>query len=283
MPPGFGLIARLIFGFARPRQTVLGSELAGTVEAIGTDVTKFTVGDRVFAFTGSALGCYAEFKCMPEDDNVVCMPSSLTFAQAAALSFGGTTALDFFRKGELSEGEHVLINGASGGVGTMAVQVAKHLGARVTGVCSDSNIELVRSLGADHVIDYAKQDFAKLGTKYDVIMDTVGTAPYLRSKTCLKNNGRLLLVLGGVSDMLRAPLVSMTSKRRIVAGPAAERLDDLQLLARLAKSEKLKPVIDRQYPLEEIVEAHRHVDSGRKAGNVVILWDTGELEQGTAS
>ena len=278
VPPGFGLIARLIFGVSKPRQTILGSELAGIVEAVGRDVTKFRVGDKVFAFTGSGLGCYAEYKCMPEDGNVVLMPVNLTFAEAAALSFGGTTSLDFFRKGELKEGEQVLINGASGGVGTMAVQLAKHFGAHVTGVSSGGNAELVKSLGADHFIDYTQQDFAKLGTKYDIIMDTVGTAPYSRSKACLKSNGRLLLVLGGISDMLRAPLVSMTSKRRIVAGAAAERLDDLQLLAQLATSEYLKPVIDRQYAVEQIVEAHRHVDSGRKKGNVAVLWESGESD-----
>lgn len=276
MPPGFSLIARLIFGISRPRQTVLGSELAGIVEAIGRDVTEFRVGDRVFAFTGSRLGCYVEYKCMSQDGNVVRMPANLTFAEAAGLSFGGTTSLDFFRKGALNGGEHVLINGASGGVGTMAVQLAKHFGACVTGVCSGANAELVESLGADQVIDYTQQDFARLDTKYDIIMDTVGTAPYPRSRACLKSDGRLLLVLGGISDMLRAPVVSMTSKHRIVAGAAAERLDDLQLLAQLVTSGNLKPVVDRQYAVEQIVEAHRHVDSGRKKGNVAVLWESAE-------
>lgn len=273
MPRGFGLIARLIFGITKPRQTVLGSELAGTIEAIGKDVTRFSVGDRVFAFTGSKLGCYVAYKCFSENGNVVHAPSNLTLAESAALSFGGTTALDFFRKGKLQKGNELLINGASGGVGTTAVQLAKHLGARVTGVCSGRNAELVKSLGADHVIDYTKQDFADLGIRYDLIMDTVGSAPYARSKKALKDNGRLLLVLGGLSDMLRAPIVSLRSQQRIIAGAAAERLDDLERLAEVASSGELKPFIDREYSAEQIIEAHQYVDSGRKRGNVVIIWE----------
>ena len=276
MPKGFGLIARLIFGIFKPRQKLLGGELAGEVEGVGRNVTRFKAGDKVFVFTGSKLGCYVEYKCMPEDGNVVLMPDNLTFAEAAALSFGGTTALDFFRKGNLEEGERVLINGASGCVGTIAVQLAKHFGANVTGVCSTANTELVSSLGADQVVDYTQQDFTKLEPKYDIVMDTVGTAPYARSKRSLKKDGRLLLVMGGILDMLRAPFVALTSRQRIVAGPAAERLDDLQRLAELAASGQLKPVIDRLYPVEQIVDAHRYVDSGRKKGNVVVTWETAE-------
>ena len=274
MPAGFGLIARLIFGITQPRQKLLGSELAGEVEAVGKSVTRFKAGDNVFVFTGSKLGCYAEYKCMPEDGNVVLMPDNLTFAEAAALSFGGTTALDFFRKGKVEEGERVLINGASGCVGTTAVQLAKHFGTNVTAVCSAANTELVSSLGADRVVDYTRQDFTALEPKYDIIMDTVGTAPYAKSKRSLKDDGRLLLVLGRLIDMLRAPFIALTSQRRIVAGPAAERLDDLQRLAELAASGQLKPVIDRLYAVEQIVDAHRYVDSGRKKGNVVVTWGT---------
>ena len=273
LPPGFGPIGRLIFGFRRPRQPVLGSELSGVVEEVGGAVTDLRIGDEVFVFTGANLGCYAEFLCVAADGNVVKKPENLSFAEAASLGFGGTTALDFFRKAKLQPGERVLINGASGGVGTTAVQVAKHLGAEVTGVCSSSNIELVRSLGADHVIDYTSEDFTQSGETYDVIMDTAGTAPYARCKPCLAEAGRLVLVLGGLSDLLRIPWVAATSTHRIIGGAAAERRDDLQEIAHLATTGAFRPVIDRSFPVEEIVEAHRYVDTGRKRGSVVVTWD----------
>ena len=270
VPAGFGLIMRLVFGISRPKQPILGTELAGVIESVGKDVSKFKVGDQVFAFSDAAMGCYAEYKCMPEDGAVALKPSNLTYDEAAALSFGGTTALDFFRRGKLQSGERVLVNGASGGVGTAAVQLAKHFGADVTGVCSTANVELVRSLGASHVIDYTKEDFTQNGETYDVIVDTVGTAPFSRSKASLKEGGRLLLVLAGLPDMLQIPWVSMTSSKKIIAGPATGRAEDLRFLAELAEAGEFKPVIDRRYPFEQIAEAHRYVDTGRKKGNVVI-------------
>lgn len=270
MPVGFGFIARLIFGVLKPRQPILGSELAGEVESIGNGVTKFKVGDQVFAFDGARMGCHAEYKCIAEDGAVALKPANFTFEEAAAIPFGGTTALDFFRRGNLKRGERVLVNGASGGVGTAAVQLAKHFGADVTGVCSAANIEMVKSLGASHVIDYTKEDFTKNGETYDIIVDTVGTAPFSRSKVSLKEGGRLLLVLSGLPGMLPIPWVSMTSSKRIIAGPAAERGEDLRFLAELAEAGEFKPVIDRRYPLEHIADAHRYVDTGRKRGNVII-------------
>jgi NADPH:quinone reductase-like Zn-dependent oxidoreductase len=270
VPAGFRLMSRLVFGISRPRQPILGTELAGEVESIGKDVTKFKVGDQVFAFSGAGMGCHAEYKCMPENGAVALKPSNLTYDEAAALSFGGTTALDFFRRGKLQRGEKVLINGASGGVGTAAVQLAKHFGADVTGVCSTANVGLVRSLGADYVIDYTKEDFTKKGEAYDVIVDTVGTAPFSRSKVSLKEGGRLLQVLGSLPDLLQIPWASMTSSKKVIAGPAAERAEDLRFLAQLAETGEFKPVIDRRYPFEQITEAHRYVDTGRKRGNVVI-------------
>jgi NADPH:quinone reductase-like Zn-dependent oxidoreductase len=270
MPVGFGLIARLLLGVTGPRQPILGSELAGKVESVGKDVNKFKVGDEVFAFTGARLGCHAEYKCMPEDGAVVLKPASLTFDEAAAISSGGTTALDFFRRAKLQSGEKVAVNGASGGVGTAAVQLAKHFGADVTGVCSTANMELVRSLGANHVIDYTKQDFTENGETYDVIVDTAGTAPFSRSKASLKERGRLLLVLSGLPDILQMPWVSMTSSKKVIAGPAAWRAEDLRFLAKLAEAGEFRPVIDRRYPFEQIAEAHSYVDTGRKKGNVII-------------
>lgn len=261
---------RLVFGISRPKQSIQGSELAGVIETIGKDVSNFKIGDPVFAFSDAAMGCHAEYKCMVEDGALVLKPSNLTFAEAAALSFGGTTALDFLRRGKLQSGESVLVNGASGAVGTAAVQLAKYFGAIVTGVCSTANVELVRSLGAAHVIDYTQENFTRNGETYDVIVDTVGTAPFSRSKASLKVGGRLLMVLAGLLDMLQALWVSMTSGKKVIAGPVTVRVEDLHFLAGLAESGEFKPVIDRCYPFEQMVEAHRHVDSGRKKGNVVI-------------
>lgn len=273
-PVGFGFMLRLFLGFSRPRQPILGMELAGEIESVGKSVSKFKVGDPVFAFSGSSMrmGCHAEYKCMPEDGAVVLKPSSLTYDEAAAISFGGTTALDFFRRGKLQAREKVLINGASGAVGSAAVQLAKHFGADVTGVCSTANVELVHSLGAAHVIDYTKEDFARNGVSYDVIVDTAGTAPFSRCKDSLREGGRLLMVLAGLPEMLRIPWASLTSGKKIIAGPAAERADDLRFLAKLAEAGEFKPVIDRRFPFEQIVEAHRYVDTGRKKGNVVITF-----------
>lgn len=270
VPFGFGLIMRLLFGISRPKQPILGSELAGVIETVGKEVNKFKVGDPVFAFSDTAMGCHAEYKCMAEDAAVALIPPSLSFEEAAALSFGGTTALDFLRRGKLQSGESVLVNGASGAVGTAAVQLARHFGAIVTGVCSTANVELVRSLGATHVIDYTQEDFTRNGETYDVIVDTVGTAPVSRSKALLKEGGRLLMILAGLPDMLQALWVSMTSSKKVIAGPVTVCLEDLHFLAGLAEAGEFKPVIDRCYPFEQIVEAHRYVDTGRKKGNVVI-------------
>lgn len=270
VPAGFGFIMRLALGVRKPRQPILGTELAGEIEALGKGVSKFRVGDCVVALADTGMGCYAEYKCMPEDGAMVRKPSNLTIEEAAAMSFGGTTALHFLRKGKLQDGEKVLINGASGGVGTAAVQLAKYFGTEVTGVCSTANVDLVRSLGADHVVDYTKEDFTQNGETYDVIVDTVGTAPYPRSKASLKEGGRLLLVLAGLPDMLPIPWVSMTSSKKIIAGPAFGRAEDLRFLADLAEQGKFRPVIDRLFLFEQIVEAHRYVDTGHKKGNVVI-------------
>ena len=269
VPTGFGLLSRLMFGILRPRQPILGTELAGEVEWVGKEVTRFRVGEPVFAFS-EAMGCYAEYKSMPQEGAIARKPANLSFEEAAALSFGGTTALQFFRRGNLKSGDKVLVNGASGGVGTAAVQLAKHFGAEVTGVCSTANLELVKSLGADHVIDYTSEDVAEHGATYDLIMDTAGTLPFSRSKALLKEGGRLLQVLGNLPHMLQIPWVSMTSSKKVIAGPATGTSEDLRFLAELAEAGKFKPVIDRYYPFEQLVEAHRYVDKGRKKGNVVL-------------
>lgn len=270
VPAGFGLLTRLVFGVLKPRQPILGSELAGVIESLGKKVTRFKVGDPVFAFSDAGMGCHAEYKCMPQDGAVALKPPGLAYDEAAALSFGGTTALDFLRRGKLRRGERILVNGASGAVGSAAVQIARHFGADVTGVCSTANLELVRSLGARRVIDYTREDFTQNGETYDLILDAAGTAPFSRSKASLKEKGRLLMVLGGLPEMLAIPWVALTSSRKVIAGPAAGRADDLRFLAELAETGVFKPVIDRRYPFEQIAEAHRYVDTGRKKGNVIV-------------
>ena len=277
VPRGFGLLSRLALGFTRPRQPILGSELSGEIEATGRAVTRFKVGDEVFGFTGVRMGCHAEYRCLPEeghgrrDEAVAHKPASLGHDEAAGLSFGGTTALSFLRKAKLQRGEKVLVVGASGVVGTAAVQLARHLGARVTGVCSTANLELVRAIGAEQVIDYTKVDFTRSGERYDVIVDTAGTAPYSRCAGSLAEGGRLLVVLGSLSEMLRAPWVPLTTRRKVIGGVASWGVEDLRFLATLAEAGQFRPVIDRRYRFEEMVEAHRHVDAGHKRGNVVVM------------
>ena len=271
VPRGFKLLARLALGVTRPRHTVLGLELAGTIEAAGKNVRNFAAGDRVFGMPG--MGCYAEYKCVADDGPIALIPANLTYDDAASLCFGGTTALNFFRRGKLQRGESVLVIGASGSVGTAAVQLAQHFGAEVTGVCSTANADLVRSLGAARVIDYTKEDFTTNGERYDVIVDTAGTAPFSRSKGSLNDGGRLLVVLGSFGETLRAPWNSITTRKKVVAGPASATRDDVRLLASLAESGAYKPVIDRRYRLEEMVDAHRYVDLGHKKGNVVVTLD----------
>lgn len=271
MPLGFALVSRFVFGFRRPKQPILGTEFSGVVTSVGNAVSKFKVGDEVFGMSGMKMGCYAEYKCMPESGAVAIKPESLTLVEAAALSFGGTTALDFFRRARLRKGESVLINGASGSVGSAAVQLARKFGAEVTAICSTDNAPWVRSIGATHVVDYTKDDFAKDGKTYDVILDAVGNADFSRCKVSLKRNGRLLLVVAGLPQMLAIPWDAITGSKRIVAGPAAERAEDLRFLATLAQSGEFNPVIDKRYTFEEIVDAHRYVDTGRKKGNVVVI------------
>jgi NADPH:quinone reductase-like Zn-dependent oxidoreductase len=270
VPRGFGLVAGLYLGFTRPRHPILGSELSGVIESVGKTVGRFKVGDEVFAFSGTSMGCYVEYKCLPEDGPLALKPTNLTHEEAAALSFGGTTAWGFFRKAGIKQGDRVLINGASGGVGTAAVQLAKHVGAKVTGVTSTGNLELVKSIGADQVIDYTQEDFTSNGETYDIIVDTAGTAPFSRCQGSLKQGGRLLLVLAKMSDMLQAPWLSMTSGKKVIAGSPGWATEDLRFLAGVAESGRFKPVIDRRYRFEQIAEAHRYVDTGRKRGNVVV-------------
>jgi NADPH:quinone reductase-like Zn-dependent oxidoreductase len=271
LPGGFGLFGRPFFGVFGPRKPILGTELAGEIEAVGSAVTRFEAGDQVFAFTGANYGAHAEYRTMAEDGLIARKPANLSFEEAATLSFGGMNALTFLRdKAGIRRGDSVLIVGASGGVGTAAVQIAKHFGATVTGVCSAANLELVRSLGADAVIDYTKEDFAKARDAYDIILDTTGTASLARCENALKHGGRLVAVQGSLAQALGMERPSKASAKKVIAGVTAMKADDMQLLARLAESGELKPVIDRCYPLANAAEAHSYVDTGHKRGSVVL-------------
>jgi NADPH:quinone reductase-like Zn-dependent oxidoreductase len=264
-------MARLFFGIFGPRQPILGTEAAGEIESKGKAVRRWNVGDQVVVFTGARMGCHTEYKCMPESGLMVLKPANLTYEEATCIPFGGMAAMAFFRRAPIKKGDKVLINGASGAVGTAAVQIARHFGAVVTGVCSTRNLELVRSLGADEVIDYTNTDFTKLTETYDIIVDTVGTAPFSRSKGSLKNGGRLLQVLGTLPNLLMSPWAALTTNKKVIAVPASANVEDLRFLAKLAESGELRPVIDRRYPFEQIAEAHRHVETGHKRGSVVIV------------
>jgi NADPH:quinone reductase-like Zn-dependent oxidoreductase len=271
LPRGFGFLGRLVFGVFGPRQPILGTELAGVIEDTGKAVTRFKVGDEVFAFPGARYGSHAEYRTMPEDGLIARKPANLSFEEAAALSFGGTTVLAPLRDTlGVKRGDRVLVVGASGGVGTAAVQIARHLGAHVTGVCGSVNVELVRSIGASEVIDYSRADFASSGATWDVIVDTTGTAPFTRCEPVLRPGGRLLVILGSLAQAAGIGKPSKASGKSVVAGVAKVRVEDLQNLAKLAEAGFYRPVIDRSYPLELAAEAHAYVDTGRKRGNVVL-------------
>lgn len=268
VPRGFGLFIRVAVGFSRPRDPIFGCELAGEVVAIGPSVTRFKPGDKVFA---ARMGnCHAEYAAIREDA-VALMPANLGFGEAAALTFGGLTALTFLRdKGRIKAGDSVLVNGASGAVGCAAVQLAKHFGAEVTGVCSAGNAELVKSLGADRVIDYAAEDFTRNGERYDIIFDAVGNCSFARCKTALAPGGRLLLVVGTLGQMIGAMVWSSRAGRKVLSGVASVRAANLDFLRALAESGAYQPFIDRTYPFARIADAHAYVDTGRKRGNVVV-------------
>lgn len=271
LPPGFGFMGRLVFGVFGPRQPILGTELAGVVEAVGQAVTRFKVGDEVFAFPGAKYGSHAEYRTMAEDGLIALKPANLSFEEAAALSFGGTTVLRPLRdKLGIKPGDRVLVVGASGGVGTAAVQIAKYLGADVTGVCSTVNVDLVRSIGADRVIDYSKDDFVQSGDSWDVIVDTTGSAPFARCEPVLRPGGRLLIILGSFADAVGIGRPSKASGKTVIAEVSKILVEDLRDLAELARIGAYMPVIDRSYPLALAAEAHAYVDTGRKRGNVVL-------------
>ena len=267
VPRGMSVLVRLTMGVTKPRRSVLGFEVAGRVSEVGSGVTGFRPGDRVVASRGFKLGCHAEYITVGEHGQVARIPDKVSDEAAVALCFGGSTALHFLERGKLSKGDSILINGASGAVGAIAVQLAKHRGAEVTAVCSDANADVARGVGADHVIDYTTQDFTQNGQRYDVIMDTHGNAPYARVKNSLKPGGRFLMVVG---DLFQT--VASAWQRATIGGTSKVSGEIYRTLMSLAEQGVLKPVIDTVLPFEQIVEAHRRVDSGHKVGSLVLTF-----------
>jgi NADPH:quinone reductase-like Zn-dependent oxidoreductase len=258
-----------MFGLRKPRKEIPGWEVAGEVESVGKDVTSFKKGDKVFGFNkGVSFGATnAEYKCLPQDRLVTLDIDKMNYFQACAIPIGGLTALYFLRKGEVRKGKKILIIGASGSVGTYAVQVAKFFGAEVTGICSSKNLDLVRSLGADYVIDYSKEDFTKTGKKYDVIFDTVDKSSFSQCKVALKDEGSFITVDWPIFQAL---WISLTSKKKLLIGMAPDRKEDLVYLRDLVEKKKIKPVIGRIYPMDQAVEAYRYADTGHKRGNLIL-------------
>lgn len=276
VPRGFRLMVRLGFGWSKPRQPILGWECAGVVQAVGAKVSNFRVGEDVITFPNGPRGCHAEYMTVGADKPVIRKPAVLSWEEAGAFCFGGLTALNFLRRGGVAAGKRVLIVGASGSVGSAAVQIAKAAGSHVTGVCSAANRDLVLGLGADAVIDYQAEDYAARGERWDIIMDNVGGEHFGRAKSSLTPDGRLLAVVVDLPQMLRA-MTSRWARRRIVFGDAGGSLADLEDLVRLAETGKYRPVLDSVYDLADVRAAHRRVDSGRKRGSVVLRIGTSQI------
>ena len=284
VPKGYGLMVGLIFGFTKPRFPIMGMSLAGVVAKVGTGVTKFTVGDRVYGGTGITLGAHADYIALKESADLTKLPDDIPFRDAATLSFGGMTARFFLeRKAKLKSGESILINGASGAVGVSMIQLAKYIGAHVTAVCSASNHDMVRDLGADAVIDYHDTDIATLERHFDVIADCVGNAPYARMRHRLRKAGRLLMVVGTMGQALAAPFQSWFTPHKVIGGTAEASPKDLDWLLEMHRSGHMTQVTDATFPLSEIAAAHARVDTGRKTGMVVVTMPVQDAPHDAAS
>lgn len=273
MPFLFWLFAKMYFGIRRPRITILGSEFAGEIEAVGKDVKRFKAGDPVFGYRGQSMGAYAEYLCMPETGVLAPKPGNMTYEEAAAVPYGAIMALSLLRKQNIGPGQKVLVNGASGGIGPAVVQLAKYYGAEVTGVCGTPRVEYVKSLGADRVIDYTREDFAASGETYDVIVDILGKGPFSKVKGSLKSNGRWLLVSFKTKKLFQMLWTSLTGGKKVICALSTEKAEDLVFIKELIEAGKVKTVVDRCYPLAQAAEAHRYVEQGHQKGSVVITMD----------
>jgi NADPH:quinone reductase-like Zn-dependent oxidoreductase len=276
LPIYISLPMRIWLGLTKPRSnTIPGTELAGEIEAVGKDVKRLKEGDQVFGSAGMGFGANAEYICLPEEPGemeggVAIKPANMTYEEAATVPFGGRDALHFLRKGNIQSGQKILINGAGGSIGTFAVQLAKHFGAEVTAVDSTAKLDMLRSIGADHVVDYTQEDFTERGEIYDVIFDVVGTISFSRSERSIKQNGTYLLANPMRSQMVTGLWTRMTTNKQVIMETASGTIADLVFLRGLIEEGKIRTVIDRRYPLEQIAEAHRYVETGQKRGNVVI-------------
>jgi NADPH:quinone reductase-like Zn-dependent oxidoreductase len=273
MRRGESFVSRIILGLTKPRKKfeIPGLELAGEIEETGQYVKRFMKGDPVYGFTGFGPGAYAEYKCMNEEGSLVIKPANMTYEEAAAVVDGASTALFFLKdKANIQSGEKVIINGASGSIGTFAVQLAKYFGAEVTGVCSTANLELVKSLGADKVIDYTKEDFTRNGAKYDIIFDTVGKSSFSHCKDSLNKNGRYVVTVMGLAPLVQTLWTRVIGSKKVIFTMSIEKTESLIFIKELIEAGKLKPVIDKHFSLEQIADAHRYVEKGHKKGNVVI-------------
>lgn len=273
---GVPLVARLFVGLTKPKVSIPGTDFTGAIEAVGKNVTRFKVGDKIFAATDTNFGAHAEYICLPEGAAIAIKPANMNYEEAAAICEGALTALPFLRdEAKIQPGQKVLINGASGAIGTFAVQLAKYFGAEVTGVCSTKNVELVKSLGANHVIDYKNEDFTKNKAAYDIIFDTVGKASFANCKASLTSNGIYMTPVMSAAILYQMLQTSMFGDKKVkfaATGMRAtsDKAKDMLFLKKLIEAGHLKSVIDRRYALEDIVEAARYVDAGHKKGNVII-------------
>ncbi|MFA6570882.1 MAG: NAD(P)-dependent alcohol dehydrogenase, partial [Bacteroidota bacterium] len=271
VPLSFWLPARIKLGFRKPKKQILGMELSGVIESVGKNVSLFKKGDKIFANTGhNNFGAYAEYCRISENACIAKKPENISYEEASAITFGGVTALQFLRKGNIKQGDKVLIYGASGCVGTYAVQLAKYFGAEVTGVCSTGNLEMVKSLGADKVIDYTTTDFSISGENYDVIFDTVGKGSISASIKSLKPTGKYIHAVTTPATEIKIRIKLLKSKKKLIGGTFTPKIEQINFLKALVEEGNIKPKIDRIFPFEQIVEAHRYVDQGHKKGNVVI-------------
>ncbi len=267
----FWILTRLMFGVNKPKINILGAEFAGEVEAVGNKVTRFKKGDPVFGYRGPAFGANAEYLCMSESGLVAIKPSNMTFAEAATVPYGAMTALNLLRKVNIQRGQKILINGASGGIGSYAIQLARHDGAEVTGVCGTPRVALVKALGASHVIDYTAEDFTQNGKTYDVIFDVLGKSSFSRCKHSLTDNGIYLLASFKMPQLWQMLTTSMRSGKKVVCALSSETPADLLHIKELVEAEKIKTIVDKHFPLEQTADAHRYMEAGQRTGNVVII------------
>lgn len=271
LPFLLGIPTRIIFGIKNPKEIILGQEFAGQIAATGKNAVRFSVGDKVFGTTGFKFGAYAEYICLPEiaqDKALIKMPVNLTFDEAAAVPIGGLEALHFFRKSNVKKGEKVVINGAGGSIGTIAIQLFKLAGAIVTAVDTASKSEMMKSIGADYVIDYTKEDFFDNGLPYDIVFDVVGKSPFKKTLECLNSNGRYMLANPKISQMLYGGLIAKNKK--VIFGSAQHSNADLEYLKQLIQENKIRPIIDKKMPLADVAKAHDYVEAGLKKGNLII-------------